>query len=971
MTERPLSITTQVATPIQTALNSTGSVSAHDDAQAVAQSIDEEDYTIKCICEYDDDDGETVFCEKCETWQHIDCFYPGRVEDARKADFDHFCIDCNPRQLDLDKDQATERQRRKRYHKAFNDTGDRRKRPTSKNHKKKSKPADLQVNGYHGRDGHSPHDQQPHTKKSKGHRSTQSINSHTKHSPSYNARQTSHGLPPSPAHTPPDLPRNIDLHGYSDHFAALYDNDEAFEETETSQFASLDVSNTLSEWLSDPQKLLRDVGKEDINELTVGNIKSHVGNFKPHQLLVNETLISDNERDFRCKYLVAPREFREETIVGELSGLVGFQRDLNDVDKPVGYPHPLPFIFYVPAWPLFIDTRREGSLCRYVRRSCRPNTNLGTAIGRGQGSPKYHFWLISERPIATNEQITIPWDFRFPKKNQRRYLHHMNLLHDEEVDREQFERTPLSDEEFENLSGTIHQILSDYGGCACGLGNNCAFARFHQSYHGRLQSQSNGVKSKKGRKPKQNHVSPTGTGHATNSRAASEGRQDQYDDQDHRSVSGSSRSKPNSRDLTPIHGVGEINGMGVITEREKRKVLQAEATFAKMEQAAPPRKKKRLSDSATVQPTSPATSKPRQKSVAPRPSTQSSNTNGARKPQYVDASTSRRQSISPYSAVTPNTPFPPTIHQLSRGGVTSHKLPQASTDFKPSYTDSSTQTENEDNVWYSSLSRVPTPKRAIVPLSKRLLRNRHNIRLERQTQQQIAELRLAVSPTVPMDLDGPAHEDRYPADSPTDSRGRRGSIASSTPSVETSASADVTMTDSMIGSNIKPPPPPWPAQSGTSGPHTFPPQRSPELRVQMPPTPSFSIPNMSGGPPGSATPSSATGSVLQSPFVNGLSQIASPVKTKKKMSFSDYKLKNARKTEGPNKSSAGSSPTVASATLKQPLSTIDEASAPGVLEAHVPLDRVISEKKLDPIDIAIVSSELKSPRPSEEPNGIL
>ena len=34
---------------------------------------EEEDYTIKCICTYEDDDGNTVFCDKCETWQHIEC----------------------------------------------------------------------------------------------------------------------------------------------------------------------------------------------------------------------------------------------------------------------------------------------------------------------------------------------------------------------------------------------------------------------------------------------------------------------------------------------------------------------------------------------------------------------------------------------------------------------------------------------------------------------------------------------------------------------------------------------------------------------------------------------------------------------------------------------------------------------------------------------------------------------------------
>jgi uncharacterized protein len=79
---------------------------------------DNEDYTIKCICSYGDDDGSTVYCEKCDTWQHIICYYQGK-----KVPEVHFCADCDPRQLDAKR--ATESQRRRREHV---DGGDRRAR---------------------------------------------------------------------------------------------------------------------------------------------------------------------------------------------------------------------------------------------------------------------------------------------------------------------------------------------------------------------------------------------------------------------------------------------------------------------------------------------------------------------------------------------------------------------------------------------------------------------------------------------------------------------------------------------------------------------------------------------------------------------------------------------------------------------------------------------------------------------------
>ncbi|KAH7374095.1 hypothetical protein BKA64DRAFT_649117 [Cadophora sp. MPI-SDFR-AT-0126] len=70
-------------------------------------SDEEEPYTIKCICDFYEDDGNTIYCETCDTWQHIECFYPGRVEEASRDDFEHSCADCKPRPLD--RRQAKER----------------------------------------------------------------------------------------------------------------------------------------------------------------------------------------------------------------------------------------------------------------------------------------------------------------------------------------------------------------------------------------------------------------------------------------------------------------------------------------------------------------------------------------------------------------------------------------------------------------------------------------------------------------------------------------------------------------------------------------------------------------------------------------------------------------------------------------------------------------------------------------------
>ena len=66
----------------------------------------DDDIIIKCFCASLEDDGNIVQCEKCSTWQHINCFY---------ADTDvpevHECSDCKPRLVNTRK--ATQLQRKK------------------------------------------------------------------------------------------------------------------------------------------------------------------------------------------------------------------------------------------------------------------------------------------------------------------------------------------------------------------------------------------------------------------------------------------------------------------------------------------------------------------------------------------------------------------------------------------------------------------------------------------------------------------------------------------------------------------------------------------------------------------------------------------------------------------------------------------------------------------------------------------
>jgi len=881
MTERSPSVSTQIApttAPI-VAPRTSISISANDAPLVVPETVEEEPYTIKCICDYADDDGSTVYCEGCDTWQHIECYYPGRVEDASKEEFDHSCADCKPRPLDSR--TATDRQRHRRQNKALNSPDDKKTRkPPSKSHKKKVKVADLQLNGFHDERHRTGSVQDIHAKKSKGHRASQSM---SKRSPPI----TSRPRPLSPASTPPDLPLNLQIHDYSDHFLALFDDEDTYQQTSTNSFASLAVSNAMSSWAREPAKLLEETGQRNFDDVSQ-NVKVDIDSLKWPSLRVDRREDTQEGTLLKWRSLINTDDLRESGRIGEITGVVGFQKDYysDSTNRWEDCPQPRPFIFFCPQLPLFIDTRKEGSICRYVRRSCRPNTALELYIAN---EVDYHFWLISDRPLAANEQVTIPWEFNFPKHVASRYLYLLNLNDGEVASKDSGE---ITDAEYDTLSSAIFSCLSDHGGCACGLGNDCSFARFHRNYHGKTQPQTNGVKTRKGRKPKQSHISPTSTGHATNSRAASEG-QDHYDDDDAQSQSDSARSKPQSRDMTP-NGTGEGNGLfPEPSDREKRKLAALEDSFRKMEQQPARKKTKRASDSTAHPPQgSNQQHKPRKPSTVPRTSlTHTASMNSARARQYVDASTSRRQSGSPAMSPTNGS----TSGDPPRAQSSSRPRP-ASVAPRPIYADSETQTDPVEGAWWES--STPKPKRRVISLATRLMKNRHKVQAVQAEQTRLAMERASTStsPALSMDFDKSVHGDRLTA-SPTEPRHRHAST-SSTPSVDVSGDVNMSEAPSLSSGNTFKPPP-RPGQSSAE-----PLNKPTDFRVQMPAPPVFSKTGSASNP---VTPSAAASSMAQSPFgaVNFAPNIyppnpsgvtPNPVNPKKKLSLSEYgRMRTANK----------------------------------------------------------------------------
>ncbi|KAI0100853.1 hypothetical protein GGR51DRAFT_340621 [Nemania sp. FL0031] len=906
MTERLPPLLTQSSTPSQTAAPSPKSapaISSHVPSKTLAPA-EEEPYTIKCICAFTGDDGNTIYCESCDTWQHIECYYPNNMAEVAREDFSHSCVECKPRILD--RQRANERQILRQTKGTYPEVSERKntKRPPPKNQKKKARPTDLGLNNHSTLENNS---KQPgdsvHThqyKKSKSsHRPSQSISSQTaKRSPPYGQKTTNpNGHPPSPATTPSDLPHEFEIHNYSSGFMDLYKEDQDVAIVQTNSFASLIISNILSSWLRDGEKLRQETGCDygDVFQSLPPNIDS----IKSSPEVQSKTLQVSSDTVAHWQYLASPQAVEKNAPLIELNGQIGIQKDYcqDPSNRWQDLSCPLPFVFFHPMLPIYIDTRKEGSRARYVRRSCKPNAILDTYLSEGS---EYRFWLVSDRPIRTGEQITIAWEFNLQKDVGKRWEELLGLSEDV-VKLPEFNEKEV--DTYQSIATWVHTILSEYGGCACDSGPDCAFARFHRAYIMRSQGRDKGTKPKKARKPKPGNVSPTSTGQATNSRAPSEGRAEDGPDND----SASSRSKPPSRDMTPAPRQGSFDTLGVLTEltdRDKRKVQMVEDSFRRMEQQQPPRKKKRTSDGTNSGASGTAT-----KSKSKSTSTNTTISSSVTESRYVDAATSGSTGGSPISAVSPTSVNP--FKQPGQRNSVSLSRRSISQAPRPEYHDAAVQTDPVDGAWFSNSRQPQRPRRRIVSLSKRLLEIRHKLQADDKSRR----TSIATSPTsiasalVKMDLDSPTKDQTAAASETT-----KTTVARHEPAA-IGASEDTPMDDAPVS----PHPGTKAVPINESAPPTSVKVKSPDLRVQLPPVPTFNS--------STTTPVSAN-SVVQSPFsgsnvhgaviapsVNGALVQPSPVK--KKLSLSDY-TKSRKAAAAAAKSSAS---------LKPPTTIIEEAKS--------------------------------------------
>jgi hypothetical protein len=661
-------------------------------------AVDEDDGEIICICGMRHDDGFSVQCETCNNWQHMICYYP--TEADRPGEHQkHYCFDCQPRWLDSD--QARDRQEKQLRRQVIDS-----RRPGLKGHRKKQKelPA-AAVNGplLPGRDrkSASPRDLPPPAKRPK-----------TAHRPSVGGNQAPtsrkrNGTLTTARSTSPDPSRRI-IPYYSDEFRRLYSQVAQHVETETNVMNNIAVTNSLSEWLKKPAVVEKDtngLGQNDIFLRWDGPFEDMPGRPEVALHWEDDARFAEQPEPPRWPCLTVEQDISQRTFIGELRGHIGYKEEyMNDSDSRwSSLRHAEPFVFFHPQLPIYIDARQEGTIFRYVRRSCRPNTEISTIITDGTN---YHFCFMATKDLHAGEEITVAWqtDDTIKAMYAERGVVHGDVPADIKY----------------AIAMWVSNVLANCGPCAC-IGDGCLMERFDRRGQAQPLEPVPATAPAKAAKPRKkkmlNNLSPTDMNRNSHSRSGSEGRkveQPEDDMTDARSVSGSYRRSA-SRDMTPnAHYSAVIPEM---SEREKKKLMREEEMFKRQEQESGRQKKKRHSGATPLLPQSSTLSSSKQQSSEP--------------------STSRRGTVS------------------KRPSKPAKSGKQSSESTRPVYVDSSVQCDMDNDDPPEPLMLTPPKRKQYLSVTQRLLRRCVSNNLKRKADEESP----AASPANGVHQDEPTNAD--------------------------------------------------------------------------------------------------------------------------------------------------------------------------------------------------------------------
>jgi hypothetical protein len=607
-------------------------------------------------------------------------------------------------------------------------------------------------------------------------------------------------------------------------------------------FVNLPLAADLASWVTDPTALARVCNGRSSRDIFTWSDTALDRSLWPS--LSTET-ITDPNIDIEgqhptWKVLRTRESVSKDHIVGEITGKIGLLRDycLDPSNRWQELRHPEPFVFFHPQLPIYIDSRHEGSILRYVRRSCRPNVTIKTYI---TNEVEYHFCFVAKEDISANSEITAMW-YLDPQLFESTH----GLVKQEPNDSAQ-----------EVAAICISNVLANFGGCACEPPANCLLASVDRRRHPKVL-ESKQVNGKRKKAKTKSAVSPP----ATTSRAGSETTKYMEDDDqaDSRSTSGSARGQPRSRDLTPIL---QHDGESELSAREKRKIAAAEKKFQELEHGQQAQKKKKRNSGQASLVSQTQTGQPVHQAISA---------------QGHSRSSSSAQPSGSMSRKTSGIGIPQSRSPLGR----------------PHYVDSAIQTEPDaDTLELSTVLSLRRP--SYVPLTQRLLKRCHadRVRMEEFSRRPPVA---SPSPAAISPLSSSPHGGLYPSVTPLKFPSSEKEDVemkdSDSPTVVEAEQQASTPLSAPRGLNKPPFPPPWPSTAAHNAllPGSKINGHRTNLWVPLPP--------VTHTGPTAMSPGSATGSTVSSPSTLDApaqpaaatlgSGVTAPSPVKKKLSLGDY-----------------------------------------------------------------------------------
>ena len=661
---------------------------------------------IRCICECNEDDGYTVCCDKCGTWQHVACMQLS--EDDIPSNY--LCNNCSPRPVGTRRARDLQKQRRR------DEKLNRRKRPATTSHKKKEV---QQLGGQNGQIGvtigktnqgtekttivklPSPREPQVPTA-AVGRKRNQRV-SHSAGN-SHPTGSVTGSLSPFPDRNT-DAESDTDLDKYRYEFIDIGAGQNRYTNPAVKAF----LSQTTTTRSGRNEDLCRRYTQHDFAATSFP---------KASVRAVPDPSKSYSEHPRWCYVLesTCPRGKPIALFKGEL----GFQDEYKEetINQYALWHHPKPYVIFHPDpdLPIYVDARRHGSEARFVRRSCRSNLSIKTIL---VDDSSVYIGLFAAEPIKAGTELTLDWDWSGLEQSR-------HLLE------EGFDFSKVSADDMKQAALWVDNLLDKMGDCACADRNECLLAKIKEC---------GGIDSVLPKRPATN-----GNGNGRKQRIkrnpSTESNCSKEPTPDVNSNDGDldKKAKPHSRDLTPVHQNEIAVDSATMTRREERKFKDVLSRIEKQEQEEqvhqPPKRRKRNSatsdmtaggDGAVASSASPGSgdawgAEERKAKSHGGESPVTSPGSVGREVSVVDAGSGRSPgsstgSIGHKRRNNAESPAPSTSSTKLRRKVKTKAV-------RSNYVDSSVQTETDDELpWWKLAVPMMPPRPPRLPLRKRLMQS--------------------------------------------------------------------------------------------------------------------------------------------------------------------------------------------------------------------------------------------------------